>query len=171
MQGIFSSVTSRKSFKERAQAIAEFAIVLPILMMILVGILEAGRMVFIYAAINNASREAARYASAAGLNDAGAIEKYKDCAGIEERARRSAFFTTLTVTIAYDHGTTASTFDTCDGATDSAVVVNSGTNVDRATITVSANYKPMVKLLPLPTRTITSMSSRTILGILELAYP
>jgi Flp pilus assembly protein TadG len=172
MQGIFSSFTSRISFRERAQAIAEFAIVLPILMMILVGIFEAGRMVFIYAAVNNASREAARYASAFGLNDAPTpVEKYRDCAGIIDRARRSAFFTPLTVTIAYDHGTTASTFDTCDGATDSAVVVNSGTNVDRATITVSATYKPMVKLLPLPTRTVSSISSRTILGIFELSYP
>jgi len=170
MQAIFTSFNPQKSRTERAQAIVEFAIVLPILMMLLVGILEAGRMVFIYAAVNNASREAARYASAYGDNGAG-VAKYQDCNGITDMAKRSAFFTPLTITMAYDHGTTASTFDTCTGATDSAVVVNSGTNVDRATVTVSATYKPMVKLLPLPTRTVTATSSRTILGILELSNP
>jgi Flp pilus assembly protein TadG len=171
MKAFLTSFPLQKRSGRRAQAIVEFAIVLPILLVILVGILEAGRMVFIYAAINNASREAARYASASGLNDGSTIEKYKDCNGIKDRARRSAFFTPLTTTIQYDHGTTASTFDTCDGATDSAVVVNSGTNVDRATVTVTATYRPMVTLIPFRQRTFTSISSRTILGILELAYP
>jgi len=44
----------------RAQAIVEFAIVLPILMMLLVGILEVGRMIYTYAVVTNASRDAAR---------------------------------------------------------------------------------------------------------------
>src|SRR4030095_776329 len=51
---------ANKLLQERAQAIVEFAIALPILMALLVGILEVGRMVFIYSAVNNASREAAR---------------------------------------------------------------------------------------------------------------
>lgn len=171
MLAYFSS-QKQKYLTERAQAIVEFAIVLPVLMLVMVGILEVGRMVFFYAAVNNASREAARYASAYGLNDdLPGVEKYKDCDGIKEMATRSAFFTPLTITIDYDHGSTATTFDTCDGATDSAVVVNSGTDIDRATVTVSANYSPMVNLIPISSRTFTSTSSRTILGILELSYP
>src|SRR5512138_3653877 len=83
---------SKKNSSRRAQAIVEFAIVLPILLMMLVGILEVGRLIFIYAAVNNASREAVRYASAVGLNNAGTVDKYNDCAGIREMARRSAFF-------------------------------------------------------------------------------
>jgi len=59
---------SKKLIGSRAQAIVEFAITLPILMALLVGILEVGRMVFIYSAVNNASREASRYASAVGLD-------------------------------------------------------------------------------------------------------
>ena len=42
---------------------AEFALALPILMLIIYGVIEAGRAVFMYAAVNNASREAARFGS------------------------------------------------------------------------------------------------------------
>lgn len=98
----------------RAQAIVEFALVLMILMVILVGILEVGRLVFMYAAVNNASREAARYASAYGLDDSGNYLKYQYCQGIHDVAQRSAFFTPLTVTITYDSGPNTSSFHTCN---------------------------------------------------------
>jgi Flp pilus assembly protein TadG len=161
---------SKKNSSRRAQAIVEFAIVLPVLLMMLVGILEVGRLIFIYAAVNNASREAARYASAVGLNDAQTAEKYRDCAGIKAMAKRSAFFVVSpTTTIDYDHGSTGSTFDQCDGSIDTGVTINSGTNVDRVTVTVTIFYKPMVNLIPLRPRNITAVSSRTILGILKLA--
>jgi Flp pilus assembly protein TadG len=162
----------QKYFNEQAQAIVEFAIVLPILMAMLVGILETGRMVFFYAAVNNASREAVRYASAFGLNDTQTAVKYKDCAGIKQRAVRSAFFTNLTITITYDHGPGLSPYDTCDGNIDTAVSVNSGTySSDRVNVSVSATYRPMVRLIPFGQHTFTSRSSRTVLGIVELAYP
>src|SRR5690349_5856372 len=83
-----------KPFQLRAQAIIEFAIVAPILMALLIGIFEVGRMVFIYSAVTNASREAVRFGSAMGYDDQG-YHKYRDCAGIMDRARRSAFFIPL----------------------------------------------------------------------------
>ena len=159
----------------RGQAIVEFSLVLMILMVVLVGILEVGRLMFMYAAINNASREAARYASAIGRDtdpDTGITsEKYKFCTMIEKMAKRSAFFTPLTITIAYDHGPNTSSFDTCipnsDGI-DTGVTINSGTNVDRVSITVSADYSHMLTLIPISPRTITSSSARTILGYQDL---
>ena len=158
--------SSRKQlYGSRAQAITEFAIALPILMALLVGILEVGRMIFIYSAVTNASREAVRYASAVGLDDSGSYNKYNYCSGIQEMARRSAYFTPLTVNISYDKGPGTASYNTCDGTVDSGVVVSSG---DRVLVTVSAQYKPMLKLIPLSSRTFTSSSSRTILGILEL---
>jgi Flp pilus assembly protein TadG len=158
--------------KERAQAIVEFAIVLPILMMLLVGILEVGRMIFIYSAVNNASREAARYASAVGLADGGVYNKYQYCSEIRNVAKRSAFLITLAdpnITITYDDGPGTSTFDDCPTVTaDTTVKVDSG---QRVNVSVTATYNPMVNLVPVSSRTFTSRSSRTILGILELSYP
>lgn len=153
---------------ERAQAIVEFAIVLPILMMLLVGIFEVGRMIYTYAAVNNASREAARFASALGYDDAG-YHKYKHCEGIQEMARRSAYFTPLTITISYDRGPaySASPFAFCDAPTGEDGDFNLTTN-DRVNVTVSGTYTPLIKLIPFGTRTFTSTSARTILGFVEV---
>ncbi|HKY55926.1 MAG TPA: TadE family protein [Anaerolineales bacterium] len=149
----------------RAQAIVEFAIVLPILMALLVGILEVGRMVFIYAAVTNASREASRYGSAVGKEDVYGYEKYRYCEGIQNAAERSAFLISLSrIDIKYDTG---SAVLICDAATgeDADISVDSG---DRVIVTVEADYEPMVTLLPFPSRKFTSTSARTILGFFEL---
>jgi len=157
----------------RAQAMVEFALVLMILMVILVGLLEVGRLMFMYAAVNNASREAARYASAIGLDDSGTYLKYQHCEGIVNMAKRSAFFApSLAVNITYDHGPGTSIFGTCDSfPAKTSISVNSGTNLDRVYVTVSANYSPMVNLIPIGSRTLTSSSARTILGYTDLEDP
>ncbi len=152
---------------ERAQAIVEFAIVLPILMILLVGIFEVGRMVYTYAAVNNASRESARYGSAVGFDDTGTYLKYRYCDGIKNAAARSAYFTPLTISITYDHGP-GFPFDTCDGSNDTSVNVNTGTVPDRVQVSVTAHYKPLIKLIPIPERDITSVSARTIMGYLDV---
>ena len=149
----------------RAQAMVEFAIVLPILLALLVGILEVGRMVFIYASVTNASREASRYGSAVGKEDVYGYEKYRYCEGIQNAANRSTFLISLSrIDIKYDTG---SAVLTCDAATgeDADISVDSG---DRVIVTVEADYAPMVKLLPFPSRKFTSTSARTILGFFEL---
>ncbi len=46
----------------RGQSLVEFALVLPLFIIILVGIFDFGRAVFAYSTLNNASREAARQA-------------------------------------------------------------------------------------------------------------
>jgi hypothetical protein len=173
------------SHRERAQAIVEFAIALPVLLMMLVGIFEVGRMIFIYAAVNNASREAARYASAVGLADGGVYTKYNYCAGIKDTARKSVFFIpsgSLPIDIRYDHGPADVRYtdghgpDTaaeralltpCDAGSgvDGDVVV---TSEDRVIVTVTATYRPMVRLIPLRTRNFESSSARTILGVFDL---
>lgn len=166
------NIVKRSKLPEyRAQAIVEFAIALPILMALLVGILEVGRMLFIYTAVTNASREASRYGSAVGLNDSGTARKYQDCDGIREMARRSAYFLNLAdtdIVITYDNGPGTSSFDTCTGSLDTGVVVNSGPVPDRVHVTVTAMYGPMVNLIPISSRPITSSSARTILGILDM---
>ena len=156
---------SKRLYRSNAQAMVEFAIVAPILFALLFGVFEFGRMVFVYSAVTNASREAVRYASAVGLDDSGSYKKYYYCSGIQEMARRSAYFTPLTTTISYDHGPGTGPFNTCDGTVDSGVVISSG---DRVVVEVKANYSPMVNLIPLSSRDITSSSARTIVGLIKL---
>ena len=46
----------------KGQALAEFALILPVLVLILLGIVDMGRAVFAYNAVANASREGVRTA-------------------------------------------------------------------------------------------------------------
>jgi len=145
----------------------EFAMVLPILLAIVIGVLEIGRVVFIYAAVTNASREAVRFGSAIGFDDNTYNRKYQYCSAIRNAAIRTSFLVRLqdsNVVIEYDHGPGTTVFDTCPvGAVeDTTIVVKTGE--DRVKVTVSTSYSPLTKLIPLSPRTITVTSARTILG-------
>lgn len=48
---------------ERGQTLVEFALILPIFVLVLVGIFDGGRLVFSYHTVNNAAREGGREAT------------------------------------------------------------------------------------------------------------
>jgi Flp pilus assembly protein TadG len=148
----------------------EFALTLPVLMLIMLGILEFGRLLFTYSAVTTAAREAARYGSAAGGLDA-TINNYQDCDGIRAAAGRIGALAGVEnspagVAIAYDSGP--------GGAAISGGCPVGGTGPelqlgDRIIITVTTTYQPIVPLVNLPDDiTIRSVSRRTVLVDLEL---
>ncbi len=162
---------NRKKTGSRAQAMVEFAIVAPILFLMLIGIIEVGRMIAIYAAVTNASREAVRFGSAVGLDDDGEL-KYKHCSKIREVARRTSFFASipdLAIEINYDHGpgTAQLSPSPCAVGVDVApgYFVNSG---DRVIVRVSAQYSPLTNIIPWGPQPYISSSARTILGFVAL---
>ena len=55
----------------RGQALVEFALVVPWFFLLLFGIIEAGRFIFYYETLSNATREGARYAIVNGANTLG----------------------------------------------------------------------------------------------------
>ncbi len=69
------------------QGMVEFAIVFPLLLLLLFGIFEFGRIMFVYSSAVTATREAARY-GAAILDTGGGIPQYEDCSGIRDAAKR-----------------------------------------------------------------------------------
>lgn len=56
---------SRRS--ERSQALVEFALVSPVLLLLTFGIIDFGRAMYFYVTIGNSAREVARYAAASSL--------------------------------------------------------------------------------------------------------
>jgi len=156
-----------------AQAMVEFALALPILLLIVLGLIEVGRLIFIYSAVTTASRQAARYGSVTGDNGAG-IPRFQDCEGIRNAAQSMGFIFPIhsaDITIQYDHGPGSPVFETCDGSVDTGIEVING---DRILVNASADYVPAVPLVPLEPFTINSSSSRTLLvsiSILITAAP
>ncbi len=146
---------------EQGQGILEFAIVIPIILVLVVGIFEAGRAIWIYSAVTNASREAARYGSAAGDNGSG-TPRYIDCAGIRAVARTQGGpggVTDADVTITYDSGSGSASKGACPVAADSIV------RGDRIIVQVVGRFTPAayVPIFHFPTFSITALNRRTIL--------
>ena len=76
---------------KKAQAMVEFAIAIPIIMVLVLAIFEFGRLIFVYTSISAASREAARYGAGVGDTNPG-TNLYNDCAGIKAAAVRIGRF-------------------------------------------------------------------------------
>lgn len=156
--------------KSRAQAMVEFMLIMPLLVVLLYGIIEISRLVFIFASVANASRQAARYGAVAGEMENGYY--YQDCEGIRDVANRSAIIVDFDeINITYDRGTTADgTQIPITNSVDPSPDVNTCPigediirNGDRIIVQVSASYEPIITLLPLDPFTIVSASARTFL--------
>ncbi len=148
---------SAVSQKEKAQGMVEFALVLPLLLLVVFGIIELGRMLVIYTTVSSSSREAARYGSAVGIS-ASNVPYFQDCSGIRSAARRVAVFVPIpdaNVQIAYDHGPNTTEFSTvCPSASE----IKLG---DRVIVRSQAQYQSILGLLP--DFTINSQTARTII--------
>ena len=154
----------KKNTRNRGQGLIEFALVVPILLLLVFGIIEIGRLLFIYIATTNASREVSRYGSSIGDNSSG-VPRYLDCDGMRDLAAEVGFLANITpdsskVVIKYDRGVgfgnTPLPYSLCPpNAAD--VVLG-----DRIIVEVQADYSPIVPLLPFGSFPVRSVSARSI---------
>jgi hypothetical protein len=151
--------------RENAQTMVEFAIVFPIVLLITYGIIEFGRMLFIYASVTGASREGARYGAAAGDLGSNLTRYYMDCDGILDAVQRGAILNPIDnndVSIWYDHGpNTGHITNACPPLdANGKDLINIG---DRIGVHVIAHYEPIIRFLGLDGFDINSENARTIL--------
>lgn len=170
---------SKKSRKWTGQAMVEFALALPILLMVVYGLLETGRLLFIYGSTVTAARQAARYGSATGNSDSN-IPYYRDCDGIDSAARNTAFLSPFNhINVAYDRGLDSSGNEVAipgispDPTVDSCPSMNDTTlrNGDRIKVQVTTQWTPILSLIPSwQGFTITSEAERTILVSIPIGF-
>ncbi|MCL5429270.1 MAG: pilus assembly protein [Chloroflexi bacterium] len=147
--------------KERGQNIVEFALTFPVLLAVIVGLFEFGRVVWVLSSVYTASREASRYALTFGTTGGG-TPHYLDCAGIREVAKSfggPGQVADADVTISYDGGPGTPSIGTCP------VNPNDLASGDRIVVQVVGHFTPaaFVPLLDIPTFDITSVNRRTLL--------
>jgi Flp pilus assembly protein TadG len=153
---------------EAGQGMVEFALILPLLLMLMLGVIEFGRMLTIYNGVSNASREAARYGSVVGdsnATQAGTQYHFLDCAGMRAAARRTAVLTTLSdsdIVIEYERSNDSGGFDSLGACVQDTQPGASIQNGYRVVVTVSTTYAPIVPLVPIPSNTFTFTAARTI---------
>ena len=155
------------SQKSSAQAMVEFALVLPILLLVIYGLLEVGRLLFIYSSVVSAARQAVRYGATTGVNASGTL-RYRDCDGMRAAAKRVGFIDEIVdtdIVIQHDEGEGIGTVTYCPPgqAIDSTNFQPSTGNLNRIRVTVSVDYAPILPLVPLNIPNIESVSARTLL--------
>ena len=146
----------------RGQATVELAFVLPIFLLLLVGIMEVARVIFIYNAVYTASREAARYGASTGLATSG-VQHYNDCAGMRAQAKNTGILAQLTdadIAISYDSGPGTASLGSCSATT--APVLG-----DRIIVSVTKTYTTLVPIANF-TFPITSTTARTLIKDLDV---
>lgn len=155
------------------QGLLEFALVLPIFLLLLYGVVEFGRYLSAIITINTASREAARYASGVGNNDIG-VPYYQDCTGIAAAAQRLGLFASIdTIDIRYDHGPDDTRYT--NGPTDPiewATLPQCSSSVrvdlaDRVLVRVEGEYQPLLIFTEL-SFPLDSMTARTFVTKLDV---
>lgn len=155
----------KKHNRRSGQTLVEFALIFPILIFLLIGIMEVGHLLFFYATTSMAAREASRYGATVGTNADG-TPHYQDCDGIfntADRLLQVAGATDRTITIEYDEGPNdgchnAGNCITCDQAD---AISNTGFGT-RIVVTVHTVYRPILPLFPISEMEFTVSSARTI---------
>lgn len=148
--------------KRKGQALVEFALVVPLLLLLILGIIEVGRILFSYSATIAAAREGARY-GAATRNIGGGIPQYEDCEGIKAAVKRIGRFIGISddnISIRYSNegGVYAS----------SCPPGQSVSQGDRIVVTTNTTISSIVPLVNFPPFPVTSTSARTILKEVEI---
>ncbi len=159
---------------QRAQGMVEFALVLPLLLLLILGVFAFGHLFFVYTSVVSASREAARWGSAVGEAPS-SFPRYEDCNSIRDQAVRLGAFAGVNdtdiadtndtgVAISYDHGPNAdgssSPYTTCPVGGPGPTDVQMG---DRIIVRVKVNYAPIVPVVNLPSFPLEATTYRTIL--------
>lgn len=127
--------------RRRGQAMLEFALAIPVFLLLVFGIIEFGRMFLMYTSVFASAREGARYGAA--------VETACDQPGLEASARRVGFFAgDETISTQYDDG--YGNLKEC-----SATVLG-----DRVNVTAMINYSSITGIIP--RMTLSSTARRTI---------
>jgi hypothetical protein len=136
--------------------LVEFALVIPILLLLMMGIIDFGRLMFALVSISNASREASRYASVPGAGD---TVQHIDCDGIVSIARGAAFLFELeSVTVEYERD--GSVYATCESPP-SADALELGDRVVISTDATISLLTPAINQI-VPSIPVSFKSARTI---------
>lgn len=107
-----NSLSTGAARRQSAQGLVEFALVLPFLLLLLMGIIDFGWLIFNYVQLQNGLQEALRYGSVPSFTGP---DSYRDCRGIFNRVETTAPWSGVqdsNIHVFYDHGYSTGFADT-----------------------------------------------------------
>ncbi|GAB4573838.1 MAG: hypothetical protein Kow0077_17490 [Anaerolineae bacterium] len=150
------------SARKQGQALVEFALILPIVLFLIFGIIDFGRLLIAYTTASNSLRSAARFATVVGQV---ATRRYLDCPGMDATARNVVFVNAQNVTINYFKANDLTTPISCATITDAML-----DNGDLLQITSTNTVNLITPFLNSvwPSITLNFVAQRTIVKNIEL---
>jgi hypothetical protein len=151
--------------ENRGQGLVEFSLIVPLLLVVIVSIIDFGRLMFTISSVASASRDAARYGASVGT-DAFGIAHFQDCSGIRGTVERISYFLELDIVIEFDEdgpgGAQPEVY--CQPSLDADPTVDA-TLGSQIVVNATGNYRSLVlsgllNMAPIP---VSSESRRTIL--------
>ncbi len=136
--------------RRKGQGLVEFALVMPILLLLLMGVIDFGWMIFNYTQLYNGLREGLRYGSVASFDPN--KPQYYNCDGIRQSIKATAPMVGVqsnNITVAYDTGDNTVTVGTCPSGTNGFVKAldRDLQNGDRVVVTIDMNVKFLTPLI------------------------
>jgi uncharacterized repeat protein (TIGR01451 family) len=153
----------------RAQGLVEFGLILPLVLLLVLGVIEAGRMLAIYSGISSGAKQAARYGGVAGEVESG-VPFYMDCTGMRNQVQFASVLQGLSpsdITIRYERFESPNSANSvelgwCPPLSATPSLSETIQNGDRVVISVTTTYRPIVPIVPLPPMPMTFAAARTI---------
>ncbi len=144
------------------QGTLEFALVIPVLLLVIFAIFEGARAVFIYQSIATASREAARLGSS--------VQSYTNCTAIRNKALEYAGVAqsvAADIEIYFVRNDINAPIENCSDNVVDPDAIESG---DRIVVEVTGYFDPAsaIPLMRIPQMTFSSITRRTILKSVEV---
>lgn len=131
---------SKRSAKNAGQGFVEFALILPILLFMVMGILDFGRIFMVYAQASHSLRDAVRRATVSG--QPGGPPYYLDCDTMRGIAERVLFASDIEITIQYVKESDPSVTYDCDSVSADALQ-----NGDMLVLTSQAKIAPITPFI------------------------
>ncbi len=155
---------NKDSKNSRGQAMAEFALTIPVFLLLIFGVIELSRYFLVYSSIFTATREATRYGSSVGDES---LPNYQNCEMIAETAVRMGNFGGVQsndISIYYETEPGTWVAD-CDPAVENSKRYKPKLG-DRIVVEISTDFDSMLDIVP--DMTVNASNGRTImLGVIN----
>jgi len=148
---------------QRGATVVEYALVAPLLFLLIFGVIEFGRGIATYTAVSSAAREGARYAAAVGESPhTPGIPRYLDCEGIRRAAEAKVVvldWGRTDIQVVYDSGPGTAAKTSCGAGTPSGI-----DKEDRVRVKVTTEFTSPIPLISrlVGELTVESEQARTI---------
>jgi hypothetical protein len=162
-----------KNIYQKGQGMVEFAIVLPILLLLILGIFAFAHLFFTYIVVNSAAREGARLGAAVGYS-ANSLPHYRDCSEIRNAVMRIGRTVGVNndsqINIVYTRGASQTQLTSCasGSGTDCCPAGGAGPSdiqsADQLKVSINLTYTPAFPIVKLPTFNVKGTAARTIIS-------